>query len=60
MNSFQAANAWDAKKTFLARNEVEALNCRNGKANLADGQEVSKKILINENHQTFSYFIPNR
>merc|ERR1740129_2247786 len=36
-----AANAWDTKKTFLARNEVEALNCRNGKANLADGQEVT-------------------
>merc|ERR1712051_921647 len=36
-----AANAWDPKKTFLARNEVEALSCRNGKANLADGQEVT-------------------
>merc|ERR1719458_1234119 len=36
-----AANAWSAKKTFLARNEVEALKCKNGKANLADGQEVT-------------------
>jgi trypsin len=36
-----AANAWDAKKTFLARNEVEALKCKNGKANLANGQEVT-------------------
>merc|ERR1712037_894730 len=36
-----AANAWSAKKTFIARNEVEALKCKNGKANLADGQEVT-------------------
>merc|ERR1711971_572431 len=36
-----AANAWDAKKTFLPKNEVAALNCKNGKANLADGQEVT-------------------
>merc|ERR1719458_476167 len=36
-----AANAWSAKKTFLARNEVEALKCKNGKANLADGEEVT-------------------
>merc|ERR1719458_1084879 len=36
-----AANAWSAKKTFLARNEVEALKYKNGKANLADGQEVT-------------------
>merc|ERR1712001_167054 len=36
-----AANAWSPKKTFLARNEVEALKCKNGKANLADGQEVT-------------------
>merc|ERR1719458_1774390 len=36
-----AANAWSAKKTFLARNEVEALKCKNGKANLANGQEVT-------------------
>merc|ERR1712088_960969 len=36
-----AANAWSAKKTFLARNEVEALSCKNGKADLADGQEVT-------------------
>merc|ERR1712210_418983 len=28
-------------KTFIARNEVEALKCKNGKANLADGQEVT-------------------
>ena len=45
MNLFQAANAWDAKETFLARNEVEALSCKNGKDSLADGQEVKKKIL---------------
>ena len=57
MNLFQAANAWDAKETFLARNEVEALSCKNGKANLADGQEVSQNILKNENHQTASYFM---
>ena len=44
MNEFQAANAWDAKKTFLARNEVEALSCKNGKDSLADGQEVKKEI----------------
>merc|ERR1719209_2667929 len=36
-----ATNAWSPKKTFLARNEVEALKCKNGKANLADGQEVT-------------------
>merc|ERR1711971_1388229 len=36
-----AANAWDVKKTFLAKNEVEALKCKNGKASLADGQEVT-------------------
>merc|ERR1711990_356250 len=36
-----AANAWSAKKTFLPKNEVEALSCKNGKANLADGQEVT-------------------
>merc|ERR1719504_606037 len=36
-----AANAWDVKKTFLAKNEVAALNCKNGKASLADGQEVT-------------------
>merc|ERR1719458_433646 len=36
-----AANAWSAKKTFITRNEVEALKCKNGKANLADGQEVT-------------------
>merc|ERR1719458_1120212 len=36
-----AANAWSAKKTFIARNEVEALKCKNGKANLANGQEVT-------------------
>merc|ERR1712001_218468 len=36
-----AANAWSPKKTFLVRNEVEALKCKNGKANLADGQEVT-------------------
>jgi len=36
-----AANAWDAKKTFLARNEVEALSCKNGRDTLADGQEVT-------------------
>ena len=40
MNSFQAANAWDAKKTFIARNEVEVLSCDNVKADLADGQEA--------------------
>ena len=44
MNLFKAANAWDAKKTFLARNEVEALSCDNGKDDLADGQEVSMNI----------------
>ena len=54
MNLFKAANAWSAKKTFLPKNEVEALSCKNGKANLADGQEVSKNILKNENHQTLS------
>merc|ERR1712172_427605 len=36
-----AANAWDVKKTFLPKNEVAALNCKNGKASLADGQEVT-------------------
>merc|ERR1712020_848082 len=36
-----AANAWSAKKTFLPKNEVEALSCKNGKADLADGQEVT-------------------
>merc|ERR1712088_227725 len=37
-----ASNAWDAKKTFLERNdEVEALSCKNGKDDLADGQEVT-------------------
>merc|ERR1719340_406539 len=36
-----ATNAWSPKKTFLARNEVQALKCKNGKANLADGQEVT-------------------
>merc|ERR1719209_2120671 len=36
-----ATNAWSPKRTFLARNEVEALKCKNGKANLADGQEVT-------------------
>merc|ERR1711934_878441 len=36
-----AANAWSAKKTFLPKNEVEALSCKNGKANLADGEEVT-------------------
>merc|ERR1719333_199505 len=36
-----AANAWDPKKTFLPKNEIEALSCKNGKANLADGQEVT-------------------
>ena len=44
MNLFKAANAWDAKKTFIARNEVEALSCDNGKADLADGQEVSMHV----------------
>ena len=45
MNLFlKAANAWDAKKTFIARNEVEVLSCDNGKADLADGQEVSMHI----------------
>ena len=47
MNLFQAANAWDAEETFLARNEVEALSCKNGKDSLADGQEVKTKILTN-------------
>ena len=52
MNLFQAANAWDAKKTFLERNdEVEALSCKNGQDILADGQEVSRNIFTNENHQ---------
>ena len=37
---FKAANAWDPKKTFLPKNEVEALSCKNGKDSLADGQEV--------------------
>merc|ERR1712212_1159427 len=36
-----AANAWDAKKTFIAKNEVAALSCNNGKDDLADGQEVT-------------------
>merc|ERR1719458_717091 len=36
-----AANAWSAKKTFLARNEVEALSCKNGRDVLADGEEVT-------------------
>merc|ERR1712088_749918 len=37
-----ASNAWDAKKTFLERNdEVEALSCKNGIDILADGQEVT-------------------
>jgi len=36
-----AANAWDPKKTFLPKNEVEALSCKNGKDSLADGQEVT-------------------
>merc|ERR1712223_1998679 len=36
-----AANAWDPKKTFLPKNEIEALSCKNGKASLADGQEVT-------------------
>ena len=40
----QAANAWDVKETFINKNEVEALSCKNGKDDLADGQEVSKKI----------------
>ena len=47
MNLFQAANAWDLEETFLARNEVEALSCKNGKDSLADGQEVEKEILTN-------------
>merc|ERR1712004_668768 len=36
-----AANAWDPKKTFLPKNEIEALSCKNGKANLAGGEEVT-------------------
>merc|ERR1719153_1582795 len=36
-----ATNAWSPKKTFLARNEITALNCENGKDDLADGQEVT-------------------
>ena len=44
MNLLKAANAWDAKKTFMPRNEVEALSCDNGKADLADGQEVLMHI----------------
>ena len=47
MNLFKAANALDAKKTFLARNEVEA----------ADGQEVKKTNLTNQNHPILSYLI---
>merc|ERR1712203_1103480 len=31
----------DPKKTFLPKNEIEALSCKNGKASLADGQEVT-------------------
>merc|ERR1712037_278422 len=41
LTAVAAANAWSAKKTFLPKNEVEALSCKNGKANLADGQEVT-------------------
>ena len=40
MNLFKAANAWNGF-TFLESNEVKALSCMNGKANLADGEEVS-------------------
>jgi len=36
-----AANAFDVKKTFTTKNEVEALSCKNGKDSLADGQEVT-------------------
>merc|ERR1719225_507724 len=36
-----AAKAWDAERIFASRNEVAALKCKNGKANLADGQEVT-------------------
>merc|ERR1712004_455268 len=36
-----AANAWDPKKTFLPKNEIEALSCKNGKASPAGGEEVT-------------------
>jgi len=36
-----AANAWVAEESFASKNEVEALECKNGKGNLADGQEVT-------------------
>ena len=58
MHLFQAANAWDAKKTFIAKNEVEALSCKNGKDDLADGQEVSKMILANEKQLEIYIFDP--
>ena len=40
MNLFKASNAWNGF-TFLESNEVKALSCMNGKADLADGEEVS-------------------
>merc|ERR1712012_298765 len=36
-----AVNAWDADEIFASRNEVAALKCKNGKGNLAGGQEVT-------------------
>jgi len=33
--------AWDAEEIFASRNEVAALKCKNGKGNLAGGQEVT-------------------
>merc|ERR1719153_261309 len=40
--AFAAANARLSKmKGFVQNNEITALNCENGKANLADGQEVT-------------------
>merc|ERR1719243_292530 len=36
-----AVKAWDAEEIFASRNEVTALKCKNGKGNLAVGQEVT-------------------
>ena len=44
------------KKTFITKNEVVALSCKNGKDSLADGQEVL--FMTNESHQIYYDFIP--
>ena len=44
INFVQAANALDVQKILTPKNEVAALSCKNGKANLAKDTEVFSTI----------------